>query len=140
MKVFLDTNIIIDVLLLRQPYSTASRTVLERCGELKCEVFIAWHGLATAFYILGNSVGEAKAQMAMKDFMRFVKVANVGDREAHLAFALGFEDFEDALQAVSAQACAADCIVTRNAADFAGSPVRVLMPEHFLSQFPGDEK
>ena len=58
MRVFLDTNIIVDILTRRQPHYADSQGVLDRCSALRCEVFIAWHGLATAFYLLGTRIGE----------------------------------------------------------------------------------
>ncbi len=136
MRVFLDTNIIIDILAKRQPHYADSQDVLDRCGDLQCEVYIAWHGLATAFYIFGTIVGDATAQSAMEGFLKNARVATVGDTEARRAFGLGFTDLEDALQASAAEACAADCIVTRNQADFAKSPVPALTPQDFLAKYP----
>ena len=52
------------------------------------------------------------------------------------AFTLGFDDLEDAMQAVAAEACHADVIVTRNTADFAASQVPVLTPVGFLAACP----
>jgi hypothetical protein len=49
MRVFLDTNLLLDVLEQRQPFCVASQDVLDRCDTLASEVFIAWHGLATAY-------------------------------------------------------------------------------------------
>jgi len=63
-------------------------------------------------------------------------VATVGDSDARRAFTLGFSDLEDALQAVAAEACAADFIVTRNESDFVKSSVPVLTPSHFLARVP----
>lgn len=136
MRVFLDTNIIIDILAKRQPHYADSQDVMDRCGDLQCEVYIAWHGLATAFYVFGSVVGEAAAQSAMQGFLQNARVATVGDSDAHRAFDLGFTDLEDALQASAAEACAAQCVVTRNQADFANSPVPALTPQEFLMQNP----
>ena len=136
MRVFLDTNIIVDILAMRQPHFADSQAVMDRCTILQCEVFIAWHGLATAFYLLGTVIGETHAQTAMEGFLQNVTVATVGDSDARRAFALGFTDLEDALQAIAAEACAADHIVTRNEADFARSPVPALAPASFLTRFP----
>ena len=135
MRVFLDTNIIVDVLTQRQPHYADSRAVLDKCTALQCEVFIAWHGLATAFYLLGTKVGEARAQLALEGFLQSVSVATVGDSDARRSFTLGFTDLEDALQAVAAEACGADCIVTRNDADFVRSSVLVLIPTAFLARY-----
>ncbi len=105
MRVFLDTNIIIDILAKRQPHYADSQDVMDRCGDLQCEVYIAWHGLATAFYVFGTIVGETMAHSAMEGFLQNARIATVGDSDAHHAFSLGFTDLEDALQASAAEAC-----------------------------------
>jgi hypothetical protein len=65
-----------------------------------------------------------------------VSVAYTGQREAMRAFQLPISDLEDAMQAVAADACGADCIVTRNTRDFTGSPVPVLTPQEYLAAHP----
>jgi predicted nucleic acid-binding protein len=136
MRVFLDTNIILDALTQRQPHAVDSQAVLDRCSAKGHEVFIAVHGLATAFYILESMSDAAMARQALADFLLHADVAAITDNDVRRAFTLGFTDFEDALQVVAAEACAANCIVTRNVPDFAKSPTPALMPAEFLSRYP----
>jgi predicted nucleic acid-binding protein len=136
MAVFIDTNILLDVLEKRVPHQVDSEQVLVRCDQLQEPVFIAWHGLATAFYIYSRKVGEAAAHLALGQLLGSVSVAYTGQREAMRAFQLPIYDLEDAMQAVAADACGADCIVTRNTRDFTGSPVPVLTPQEFLAAHP----
>ncbi len=136
MAIFVDTNILLDVLEKRAPHHVDSERVLERCDQLQQPVFMAWHTLATAFYIYSRKVGEAAAQVALEQLLWSVSVAYTGHLEAVRAFQLGFEDLEDALQAAGAEACGARCIVTRNKQDFSGSPAPVLTPQEFLVANP----
>ena len=136
MRVFFDTNIIVDILTQRQPHFADSEKVLRRCTQMQDEIFVAWHGVATAFYLQSIQIGAAKSQQSVADFLQTAVVATVGNPEAQRAFTLGFKDLEDAMQAVAAEACGADFIVTRNTTDFAASPVPVLAPADFLAQFP----
>ncbi len=136
MRVFLDTNLLLDVLESRQPFCVVSQGVLDRCDSLGAEVFIAWHGLATAYYIHSRSVGEKRAQEAVSEILAAVTVATVGDAEAHRALELRWKDFEDAMQAAAAEACAADVLITRDSAGFSASPVIVQSPEQFLQNHP----
>jgi hypothetical protein len=92
--------------------------------------------LATAYYLLKRGRTEAQAMVEVDKLLSWARVADAADAHARSARGLGFSDFEDALQAVSAEACAADCIVTRNIADFAKSKVAVLTPADFLTKFP----
>ena len=136
MRVFLDTNILIDALTQRQPHYADSQAVLDRCGAQGHEVFIAVHGLATTFYLLENIGDAPSAQQALADFLLRASIATLTDSDVRRAFTLGFTDLEDALQAIAAEVCTADCIVTRNQADFARSPVPALTPADFLVRFP----
>ena len=136
MRVFLDTNIVLDVLLNRPGLVAESEAVILRCEKAGDGMFIAWHGLATAYYLLKRGRTEAEAMLEVHKLLAWARVADAGDANARSARGLGFSDFEDALQAVSAEACGADCIVTRNAVDFAKSKVAALTPAAFMAKFP----
>ena len=136
MRVFLDTNIVLDVLLNRPGLAVESETVILRCEKTGDPMFIAWHGLATAYYLLRRGRTEAEALREVDKLLAWARVADADDAHARTARGLGFSDFEDALQAASAEACGADYIVTRNVADFTKSKVVVLTPAAFLEKFP----
>lgn len=135
MRVFLDTNIVLDVLLNRPGLVAESEAVILHCEQAGDPMFIAWHGFATAYYLLRRGRTEAEAMREVDKLLAWARVADAADANARAARTLGFDDFEDALQAVSAEACGADCIVTRNQADFAKSKVIALSPTEFLAQF-----
>lgn len=136
MRVFLDTNIVLDVLLNRPGLAAESEAVILRCENAGGPMFMAWHGLATAYYLLRRGRTETDAMVEVDKLLAWVRIADAADANARAARQLGFSDFEDALQAVSAEACGADCIVTRNKSDFAKSNVTTLTPAEFIAQFP----
>jgi predicted nucleic acid-binding protein len=136
MRVFLDTNILLDVLLNRPGLVADSEAVILACEAGGHLMFIAWHGLATAYYLLKRGRTEAEAMIEVDKILLWARVADATDASARNARTLSFGDFEDALQAVSAEATAADCIVTRNTTDFAKSTITVLTPHEFVQRFP----
>ncbi len=136
MKVVLDTNILLDVLLNRAPFVAASESVIIRCEELGVEMLVAAHGLATAYYLLRRGRTEAEALLEVDKILAWARVADASDSAVRHVRNLGFTDFEDALQAAAAETCAADWIVTRNVRDFGRSRVSALSPEDFLRRFP----
>jgi predicted nucleic acid-binding protein len=136
MRVLLDTNILLDVLLNRPGLVTESEAVILRCDMAGDSMFIAWHGLATAYYLLKRGRTEAEAMQEVDKILSWARVADASDASARRARSLGFGDFEDALQAASAEECLADWIVTRNTNDFAKSNVPALTPPEFLLRFP----
>lgn len=97
-------------------------------------MFIAWHGLATAYYLLKRGRTEHEALAEVDKILAWARVAAGSDLGARRARQLAFGDYEDAIQAVAAEACGADWIVTRNTGDFAKSLVPALTPEAFLRQ------
>ena len=136
MRVFLDTNILLDVLMNRPDFVADSEAVILRCEALGAGMFVAWHGLATAYYLLKRGRTETEAMGEVDRILAWARVASAGDAEARQARSLGFTDFEDAMQAASAEACGAHWLITRDAADFAASPVSAISPADFLARFP----
>lgn len=132
MRVFLDTNILLDVLLNRTSFVADSRDVILRCEAMGAAMFVALHGLATAYYLLRRGRTEDEALAELDKILAWARVAPCSDADARRARNLGFCDFEDALQAVSAEACGADYLVTRNGADFSRSSTKALSPRDFL--------
>ncbi|MBL9179650.1 MAG: PIN domain-containing protein [Verrucomicrobiaceae bacterium] len=136
MRVFLDTHIVLDVLLNRPGLVADSEAVILRCEAAGDPMFIAWHGLATAYYLLKRGRSEADALVEVDKILSWAQVADAVDANARSARAMGFGDFEDALQAACAESCAADMIVTRNITDFSKSQVPAITPQDFLQRFP----
>jgi predicted nucleic acid-binding protein len=128
----LDTNILLDILLNRTQFIADSEAVILRCESEGIPMGVAWHGLATAFYLLKRGRTREEAELELDKIMAWATVASCGDREARYARGLGFSDFEDAMQAVCAASFQADFIVTRNKADFLSSPVPAITPEELL--------
>lgn len=136
MRVFLDLNVVLDVLLARPGLAAESENVLLRCDDLNAEMFLAWHSLATAYYLLRRGRTEQDALADIDQILSWATIASVTDADARRARSLRFLDFEDALQVVSAESCVANCIVTRNLNDFRQSKVAALLPVDFLTRYP----
>ena len=124
------------VLLDRPGLADESEAAIIRGEDIGAELFVAFHGLATAYYLLKRGRTEAEAPAEVDRFLAWARVATAGDAEAREARAMRLPDFEDALQAASARACGADWILTRNADDFQNSPVPTISPAEFLARFP----
>lgn len=136
MRVLLDTNIFLDILLNRTTFLPDSENVIRSCEARGDEVFVAWHGLATIYYLLKRGRTEAKAMLELDKLLSWARVAACSDADARRARHLGFGDYEDALQAVSAEACGAIWLVTRNISDFSKSRVPAITPPGFLQIHP----
>jgi predicted nucleic acid-binding protein len=134
-RIFLDTNILLDVFLNR-PGKPASLQVLNDCVAAGNEGWIAWHTLSNGFYIVRREtklVTEAKRFAA--ELLIWCNVATVGSSDATAAEQMNLPDLEDAMQIAAAIACQANVIVTRNVGDFSTSPIPVMTPEDYVQRW-----
>lgn len=116
------------------PHYTASQAILDECDLRGFEIFVAWHGLATVFYITAKKRGEPYALQMIRDLLNWATVATVGQNEAQEALGYGIADYEDALIAAASSTAGADCLITRDEAGFAKGPVPAVNPTDFLQK------
>ena len=83
-------------------------------------------------YVVTPSHGGADARDFIVDLTRFVGIAPADAGSVRYAASLPMADFEDALQVAAARACGARCVVTRNLADYARSPIPAISPQEAL--------
>lgn len=132
MKLFFDLNVILDVLARREPWVHDSAAALSLAVEGKAQGFIAAHTATTLDYLLRKHVGAERAAGALVDLLGIVRAVGVDHDQLHRAFALGWNDFEDAVQAVCALETGADYIVTRDPKPFAALTIPVVHPSELL--------
>lgn len=132
MKVLIDTNIVLDMLLEREPFSENSTKVFEQAERGKAEAFITANSITDIVYILRKSYDKEKIRDAIRELMKFTKIVSVTSKDISKAFDYLFTDFEDALQTQCAIKIKADYIVTRSAKDFKKGSVKVITPDKFL--------
>jgi len=127
MKILIDTDVLLDVALAREPHLTASVAVLD-WAEAGGEACVAWHTLTNCFYLLKGG------RSFLTDLLKLVEVATVGTSDATRALALPMPDIEDAFQVAAALAWNADFIITRNLPDYRRSPVTAISPADFVKR------
>jgi predicted nucleic acid-binding protein len=134
-KLLVDTDVLIDVALKREPFAEPAGRFLDEMEVLSGAAFMAWHSAANFNYLVSSPLGGPTAREFIRDLLRFVKVAPVGTEDLSYALGLNMPDFEDAMQAAAAIACRADFIVTRNEAHYRRSPVKALTPDAWLRKY-----
>ena len=133
MKVLVDTNVILDVLLDRQPFSKDSARICALVEESKIEGVLCATTVTTVDYLLGQALTPAKARNALQRLLNLFEVAPVNRPVLEQALHSKISDFEDAVLEQSGRLVAVDAIVTRNLKDFKKSAVAVLDPSELLS-------
>jgi predicted nucleic acid-binding protein len=134
-KLFVDTNVVLDVLAHREPWFEDSSRLLAHIEQGRATGHIAAHTLTTLHYLLSKHLGQQKTAAVLIDLTALLQVESVDLQVLQQALALGWGDFEDAVQAVTAARCQADYLLTRNPRDFKQSLVPVITPSEFLALF-----
>ncbi|MBZ5634113.1 MAG: PIN domain-containing protein [Acidobacteriia bacterium] len=131
-RILFDTNVVLDVLLDREPYVEASAAVWAAIEAGSSEGMLAAHAVTTIHYLIRKEMGAVKTKRIISAILRVFGVAAVDGAVVQEALQLTFADFEDAVTAAAARLAGCTCIVTRDPKGFRGSPVRSLTPEAIL--------
>lgn len=133
MKVLVDTNVALDLLMAREPFLADALQLFALAEADRVELLLSTDALSTIFYIVEKNRNAAVARSALLTVLDFVQLVHLDESAAMRGLALDFIDIEDAFVAAVADATQADVIVTRNVKDFKNSPVTVMAPREFLA-------
>jgi predicted nucleic acid-binding protein len=133
MKILLDVNVLLDVVLGREPWRADAERLLAAVEKERAEGFVAPHTLATLHYVAARVAGKGAAAQAVADLLGIVRIVPLDTADFHRALGLGMRDFEDALQVVSGLRAGAEYVVTRDAKDFRGAPLPARTPGEILA-------
>jgi predicted nucleic acid-binding protein len=134
MKVLIDANVILDVLLNRSPWVADSQAVWEANHQQQIQGQIVATSVTNLFYIARKLVGQPLALQGVRDRLAAFDVIPVNQTILHDATALPGSDFEDNVTIRCAVVSGTEAIVTRNLADFSDSPVPAFWPAELLSR------
>lgn len=123
MKLLIDTNIILDVVLEREQWFAEAAQLLSRIEEGRAQGYLAGHSVTTVYYVVEKTRDERTARQAVSDLLDILTVVPPTDAVLRRALSLPMTDFEDAVQVACALKVGADYIVTRNRRDFEGVDV-----------------
>lgn len=129
MKILLDTNILLDVLMDRTPFSDCAVELFSKVEDGTVIGYLCGTTITTVFYLASKSIGAARAQDEIKKLLTLFEVAPVNRHVLESALVADFTDFEDAVIHESACNVGADAIVTRNKKDFIKSRIPVYSSE-----------
>ena len=134
MRVLLDTNVIVDVALERQPYFGNSETVLSLVEQGQIEGYISASTFSDLYYIIRKDKGRNLTLEFLREISTFCQIATVNQDAINMALAANFKDFEDAIQYSSAVVNNLDAIVTRNPQDFPVATPRILTMQQLIQE------
>ena len=132
MTVFVDTNILIDLLCERESFVQSARMLFAYGYSGRLTLVLSSLSLVNAVYI-ARKYGYVDVRERLDDITEFVEVVDLRKEVAKRALTCEWKDYEDAVQYMSAIKEKADCIVTRNKKDFWKSVIPVYTIEELMS-------
>lgn len=134
-KLFIDTNIVIDLLAKREPFYQEAAKLFSLADKNKVKLIVSSLTFANTNYILSKLNDSVTAREILTKFKVLVTVADLNDKIIELSLNdKSFSDFEDGLQYYSALEYEADIIITRNLKDFKSSKIPVITAQSYLTQ------
>jgi len=133
-KVFVDTDICIDLLSGRKPFNAAAQKLFSLADTGKIKVCISSLSFANIDYVLRSQYSGSNSRQIIAKFKTLVSVLSVDSKTIDLAIASDFSDFEDAIQYYSAIENGITLLLTRNIKDYKKSTIKVMTPETFLTK------
>jgi len=131
-KVFLDTDIVLDLLLERQPFYASASKVFAMADKKLITLFVSSLTFANANYILCNQIGEKAAKSVLRDLKVIVKILSVDEKIVDLALNSEFRNFEDAIQHFTATENGIKALLSRNIRDYKRAQLRVITADEFI--------
>lgn len=135
-RLFLDTNVILDLLAKRSPFYESIAKIATLADQKKVILVATPISFTTAEYILAKFDSPYNALLKLRKFKIICEVCTVDDEIIEKALNADFPDFEDAVQYFSALKTDSTVIITRNGKDFDHSSIPVLTADEFLRSLP----
>lgn len=133
MRVFFDTNVLLDVLLDREPHAETATALFSLVDRGRIDGVLCATTVTTIHYLASRFAGVECTRRHVREMLTLFDVACVDRASLHVALDLDFAEFEDAVLHESARAAGASAIVTRNGRDFAGATLPVFEPMGLLA-------
>ena len=128
MKALFDTNVVLDVWLLRDPFWRDSASAIGKVEIAEIEGFICPTTITTLHYLGKKQLGEKLAREHLFNLLEIFRLGQLKDSTFHLALESQISDFEDAVIEAVAIESGLDAIITRNTRDFKKSRIRAIEP------------
>jgi len=142
MKILIDTNVVLDILLNRQPWYIDAALIFSMTKQNYFQSYVSATTITDIFYITKKVLGKSGAKEALKNLFKVFCPASVKDNDIYKALNLEWDDFEDSVQFIIGEGLSVDYIVTRNIRDYTTSHIKIIAPDKFLEIFTenDDEK
>jgi len=133
MNILFDTNVVLDVLLDREPFAVDAAFLLSQVEQSKISGFLCATTVTTIHYLIAKAIGPQKAVRHIQSILSLFIIAPVNRVVLEQALTDSFTDFEDAVLHASACHAGVQSIVTRNVRDFNKAILPVFTPAELIN-------
>jgi predicted nucleic acid-binding protein len=133
MKVFVDTNVLLDVLAKREPFYADAARIWSLAERGRIEAQISVISFNNIYYVVRRQANRRAAEKALRLMRNVFTAVPLNVQVLNQAMDAGFSDFEDAIHFHSAVDAGSDCLITRDADHFPATAVTVLSPAQFIA-------
>lgn len=133
MKILFDTNVVLDLLLARQPFVYSAMQLFASVERAEIDGYVCATTVTTIHYLLAKRIGSSQAIVGISNLLNLFEVAPVTRAVLTGALAIKFRDFEDAVLHEAARLSGVDAIVTRNLSDFTQALLPIYDPSTVLA-------
>lgn len=135
MKVFIDTNILIDLIADRKPFSKWAIEIFKKSENKELKLFASSHSIATTHYLMKKFISENELREILNNLLDYLIIIPVDISILKRSLKSSITDFEDAIQ----NYCASSVddiygIITRNKKDFKKSELEIYTPDEFINK------
>lgn len=133
-KVFVDTDICIDLLSGRQPFHSVAQKLFSKADNGQVKLYVSSLSFSNIDYVLRSQYSASPSRKIIAKFKTLVTVLTVDSKTIDLAIASDFSDFEDAIQYYSAIEHGLTTFLTRNIKDYKKATIKVMTPDTYLTK------
>lgn len=135
-KFFLDTNVVVDLIADRKPYSKQAIEIFKKAEQGKIDLYTSSHSIATTHYLLKKYLMEKELREVLFNLLDYLTVIPVDTDILKKGLLSRHKDFEDSIQIFCASSIEnINSIITRNVKDFKESEIMIMTPDELVLSF-----
>lgn len=132
MKVYIDSDVILDYLYERDPFSSNAKIIIALIEKKIITGYISSLILWNIYYVLSKYLGEKEARKKIKLFRSIIEIIAIDGKIIDQGLNSNIRDFEDSIQYYAARSSDIDFLITRNKKDYPKTGLSILNPDEFI--------
>ena len=137
-KLFIDSDVLLDLLLDREPFSEDTAILIEKSIESQVKLFTSILSIANMHYIIGRLETKNRADSKIEKVLKIISIENSGQAVIDKASKSKFKDFEDSIQNFCAVEASHEILITRNTKDYKESELSIFTPKEYLAKIKNE--